>query len=114
MTGRRRDERLYLADILDAIDRIVAYTASGRDAFFADPMIQDAVIRNLEVMGEAARSIGQATRARHPGVPWRQMVGIRDRVIHGYFRVDLEIVWEIVATELPDLRRKVAGMASDP
>ena len=99
-----RDERLYLTDIRDAVERILQYTSGGRDEFFADPMRQDAVIRNLEVMGEAVRKVSDETREAHPEVPWRQMAATRDRVIHGYFTVDLEIVWEIVETELPGLR----------
>jgi uncharacterized protein with HEPN domain len=105
-----RDERLYLDDIVRAIDRILEYTADGRDAFFADSRTQDAVIRNLEVIGEAIRGVSPATRARHPAVPWKQIAGTRDRVIHGYFTVDLEIVWEIVEKELAELRRLVAAM----
>lgn len=105
-----RDERLYLDDIVRAIDRILEYTSEGRDAFFADPRTQDAVIRNLEVVGEAIRGVSSATRARHPEVPWKQIAGTRDRVIHGYFAVDLEIVWEIVEKELAQLRRLVVAM----
>ena len=73
-------------------------------------MRQDAVIRNLEVMGEAVRKISDTTRAAHPEVPWRQIAATRDRVIHGYFSVDLEIVWEIVATELPRLQEAIRGI----
>jgi len=105
-----RDEGLYLDDILTAIDRILRYTAEGRQAFFADPRTQDAVIRNLEVIGEAVRGVSPETREGHPDVPWKQIAGTRDRVIHGYFTVDLEIVWEIVATELAGLRRRVAAI----
>jgi len=109
-----RDERLYLDDIVRAIDRILGYTAEGRDAFFADSRTQDAVIRNLEVIGEAIRGVSPATRAHHPAVPWKQIAGTRDRVIHGYFTVDLEIVWEIVEKELAELRRLVAAMVERP
>ena len=108
--AKERDERLYFVDIRDAIDRILTYTAGGREAFFADPMIQDAVVRNIEIIGEAARTITETTRGAHPEIPWRKIVGTRDRVIHGYFRVDLDIVWEVVATELPVLRRQVSAL----
>jgi uncharacterized protein with HEPN domain len=106
-----RDERLYLDDIVQAIDRILSYTTGGRDAFFADSRTQDAVIRNIEVIGEAIRGVSPATRTGHPEVPWKQIAGTRDRVIHGYFTVDLEIVWEIVEKELAELRRRVAAIA---
>jgi uncharacterized protein with HEPN domain len=105
-----REERLYLAEILSAIDRALAYTAEGRRAFFADPRTQDAVIRNIEVIGEAVRGLSDATRDAHPQIPWSKIAGTRDRLIHGYFNVDLEIIWEIVETELPTLRRQIAQM----
>lgn len=108
--ANERDERLYFADIRDAIDRILTYTAAGRAAFFAEPMIQDAVVRNIEIIGEAARAITEATRDAHPEIPWKKIVGTRDRVIHGYFRVDLDIVWEVVAAELPTLRRRISAL----
>ena len=73
-------------------------------------MIQDAVIRTLEVMGEAVRKVPESTRSAHPEIPWRQIAGTRDRVIHGYFTVDLGIVWEIVETELPSLRERLARL----
>lgn len=105
-----RDERLYLDDIARAIERILTYTSEGREAFFTDSRTQDAVIRNLEIIGEAIRGISPATRAAHPEVPWKQIAGTRDRVIHGYFTVDLEIVWEIVEKELAELRRRVVAI----
>ena len=105
-----RDEGLYLADIRYAVERILRYTSGGRGEFFEDPMRQDAVIRNLEVMGEAVRRISDTTRDAHPEVSWRQIAAIRHRALQGYFSVDLEIVWEIVATELPRLREALRGL----
>jgi len=81
-----RDERLYLADMRDAVDKILRYTKGGRATFFADPMVQDAVIRNLEVMGEAVRQVSATTRSAHPDIPWRQIAGTRDRVIRRALR----------------------------
>lgn len=108
--AKERDERLYLADIHSAIERILRYTAAGRDAFLADPMMQDAVVRNLEIMGEAVKGLSDSVRAAHPEVPWKKISGMRDRVIHGYFQVDLDIVWEVVEKELETLRRQVAAI----
>jgi uncharacterized protein with HEPN domain len=105
-----RDERLYLADILEAIDRINLYVAEGRDAFLSDRKTQDAVVRNLEVIGEAAKNVTAATQAAHPEVPWRQIASTRNRVIHGYFSVDLDIVWNVVAVDLPPLRAQIAAL----
>jgi uncharacterized protein with HEPN domain len=106
----QRDERLYFAEILSAIGRALEYTAGGQEAFFADPKTQDAVVRNIEIMGEAVRGVSDATRQAHPEVPWSKIAGTRDRVIHGYFNVDLDIIWEIVAKELPGLRQRIAAL----
>ncbi len=106
----QRDERLYLAEILEAIGRALEYTAAGREAFFDDPKTQDAVVRNISLIGEAVRGLSEATRQGHPEIPWSKIAGTRDRVIHGYFNVDLDIIWEIVEAELPTLRQKVAKL----
>jgi uncharacterized protein with HEPN domain len=103
----QRDERLYLAEIADAIDRALEYTIQGRTAFLADPKTQDAVIRNIEIIGEAVKRLSAATREAHPEVPWSKIAGTRDRAIHGYFNVDLDIIWDVVETELPSLRERI-------
>jgi uncharacterized protein with HEPN domain len=108
--SEKRNERLYLTDIRGAIDRILEYTSAGREVFFGNSMVQDAVVRNLEILGEAVRGVTEATRKAHPEIPWKKITGTRDRVIHGYFRVDLDIVWEIVEKELPVLRDKMATL----
>lgn len=105
-----RDERLYLSDLLGAIDKILAYTVDGQAEFLGDPKTQDAVVRNLEVIGEAVRGVSRETREAHPEVPWRQIAGTRDRIIHGYFKVSLKIVWDIVRNDLPHLRETVAAI----
>jgi uncharacterized protein with HEPN domain len=107
---RKRNERLFLTDIRDAIDRILEYTSSGRAAFMESPMVQDAVARNLEILGEAVKGVESTTREAHPEIPWKKIAGTRDRVIHGYFRVDLDIVWDIVEKELPLLKDKIASL----
>ena len=109
---RKRNERLFLTDIRDAIDRILEYTSEGRVAFMDSPMVQDAVVRNLEILGEAVKGVDSTTREAHPEIPWKKIAGTRDRVIHGYFRVDLDIVWDIVEKELPLLKDKIASLLS--
>lgn len=108
MKPTKRTELLCLADIRDAIDRILEYTAAGKQAFLLDPRTQDAVVRNIEIIGEAVRGVTDQTRRANPAIPWREMAGMRDRVIHDYFRVDLEVVWDVVAHDLPPLRSMVA------
>ncbi|HZP93101.1 MAG TPA: DUF86 domain-containing protein [Burkholderiales bacterium] len=100
-------DRLYLAHILDAIAAIERFTAGGREAFFADDMVQSAVIRQLEIVGEAVKNLSAALIRDEPGVPWKEIAGARDRLIHGYFRVDLNAVWVMVERDLPALRKEV-------
>lgn len=106
-----KDERVYLLHALEAVDAIQRYTVDGRDAFFADPKTQDAVIRNVEVIGQAVKGISDQTRALEPDVPWRQIAGMRDKLIHEYFGVDLALVWDVVERELPVLRPRLADLA---
>lgn len=105
----KRDE-VYLQHILDAINRIIAYTAEGKDAFFDNTMMQDAVIRNLEVIGEATKALSKDTRRDHHSIPWDDMAGMRDVLIHHYMGVDLEIVWDVSQTKLEDLRLQIQSL----
>ena len=99
-----KDQRVYLLHAVDAIDAILEYTADGREGFFADRKTQDAVIRNIEILGQAVKGLSEETRALEPEVPWRQIAGMRDKLIHEYFGVDLGLVWDVVERELPLLR----------
>ncbi|MBI2369414.1 MAG: DUF86 domain-containing protein [Deltaproteobacteria bacterium] len=96
----RKDPRVYLAHILECIQKIERFTAGGKDRFLADAMVQDAVLRNFEVIGEAAKRLDDAYRAAHPEIPWRASAALRDVLIHQYEGVDLEKVWAIVENEL--------------
>ncbi|HLI33080.1 MAG TPA: DUF86 domain-containing protein [Solirubrobacteraceae bacterium] len=98
----------------DAIDRVLQYTDPGRDAFFADPMMQDAVVRNLEIVGEAAKRVSPSLQAQAPNVPWREMAGMREKLVHDYFGVDLALVWNVVEGELPKARAHINAILSDP
>ena len=108
--AEERDERIYLGDIKDAIDRALRYTATGREAFLADPMAQDAVVRNIEIMGEATRGVSEALKKAHPEVPWRDISDMRNKVIHDYFRVDLAVVWDVVEKDLLPLRKHLEAL----
>jgi uncharacterized protein with HEPN domain len=105
-----KDDRVYLMHIRDCLARIAEYTQAGREAFFADTKTQDAVIRNLEVIGEAVRNLSQAHRDAHPDVPWKRVAGLRDLLIHRYFGVKLDTVWEVIERELPNLRQAIERM----
>ena len=97
----------YLRHILDAIAAIEAYTREGRDTFLCDRKTQDAVIRNLEIIGEATRNIPLEFRSAYPDIPWQQAAALRNVLIHEYFGVDVRIVWGVVERELPLLKEKI-------
>ncbi len=99
-----KDERTYLTHAIEAIDAITDYTADGQKAFFSDGKTQDAVIRNIEIIGQTVKGISDDARTLEPAVPWRQIAGMRDKLIHEYFGVDLVLVWDVVEQELPILR----------
>ena len=99
---------LYLKDILAALDSIQAFTA-GFDvaAFQEDDKTLSAVIRKFEIIGEAAKGLPEVIREQYPEVPWKEMAGVRDRLIHFYFWVDVPLVWKTIRRSLPELQRQV-------
>ncbi len=110
----RRGIDILLGEILDAIDLLRDYT-EGLDfeAFAANIEKQDSVIRRLEVIGEAAKGVPDDVRAKHPAVPWRDIAGARDILIHEYFRVDLEMAWDMVRKDLPLLEAEVRSILQE-
>lgn len=101
---------MYLAHILECIWKIERFTADGEPRFLQDDMVQDAVIRNFEVIGEAAKRIDEDYRAAHPNIPWRALAGLRDVLIHQYEGTDPERVWAIVEKDLPPLKLAIADL----
>ena len=98
-----RDDRERLADVLAAIDRIRRHVQDDRARFDIDELLQSAVLHWIEIIGEAARGVSDKVRAAHPEVPWRVITDMRNRVSHGYFDIDLDVVWNTVTRDLPKL-----------
>ena len=98
---------MYLAHIRDAILAIREYTSEGKDAFGRDRKTQDAVIRNLEIIGEAVKNLPSELTERYPGIPWKNIAGMRDRLIHHYFGVNMKLVWAVVENRLEELDQVV-------
>lgn len=100
-------DALYLRHILDAIQKIERYAEVGHDAFLAESLRHDAVIRQMEIIGEAAKRLSPQVTGRSPDVPWRQVAGMRDVLIHDYMGVDLERVWNVLQLDLPLMRSAI-------
>lgn len=110
MSSRRRDPD-YFSDILEAMQRIISYTGGlSYEQFMEDRRTQDAVVRNIEVIGEAAKRLSSSLKKQHLTIPWRDMAGMRDKVIHDYFGINYDIVWTVASEEIPKLLPGIAGV----
>ena len=104
-----RDSKVYLEDILQASTQILSYTKGYTSAKFkSDDKTVDAVIRNLAIIGEAAKNISVDIKKRHPQIEWRKITGLRDVLVHEYFGVDRDILWDIIRNKIPELRKSVS------
>jgi len=103
-----RNPDILIEDILAAIEKIGRYTAGmSRPVFLADDRTIDATVRNLEIIGEAVRQLPQHFKDSHVDTPWGQIAGLRNRIVHDYFGLDLELIWQIVQTDIPALRTQI-------
>jgi uncharacterized protein with HEPN domain len=99
-----KDDRVYLIHIWECIQRIESYSIEGRSAFLASTMMQDAIIRNFEIIGEATKNLSLEMRQSHPEIQWRGLAGFRDVLIHNYMGVDLVEVWNIIENDLIQIK----------
>lgn len=109
-----KDDKLFLVHMRECIERIETYTEEGREDFFKSSLKQDGVIRNFEIIGEAAKNVSEDLKRLYPEIAWRRVAGFRDVLIHNYFGVDLNEVWNIVQRDLPSLKSKIEKMLSGP
>lgn len=109
-----RDELVYLRHILDAINTVAEYLQGVDEAKFkATRLLQDGTIRQIEIVGEAVRHISKDIRKTYPEIPWQDVADMRDKLIHGYFGVDIEKVWDTAQEDLPVLKQQVLGILKD-
>jgi len=110
----RRNWSIFFEDILSSINKVERYiTDLDFDEFAENEVLIDAVVRNLEIIGEASKNIPEEVQERYPKIPWKRMIGLRNIVIHKYFEVDLSIVWEIITKNLPDTKPAIQAAVQD-
>ena len=106
-----KDDTIYIDHILKSIDNILEYTKGfNKKRFSENTLIQDAVIRNFEIIGEATKKISNAFRLSYPEIPWKEMAGMRDKLIHDYLGVDIEVIWKSIKDDLPTLKRLIGNI----
>mgnify|MGYP002624423018 CR=1 FL=1 len=106
-------DKIRLQHVLDAIETIEDYISSADfEAFSENSMMRDACIRQLQVIGESCKNVHAELREKYPDVPWRQIVGLRNIVIHEYFGVDEKVIWEVIQQDLPVFKQQVADIIS--
>ncbi len=104
----KKDPEVLLFDILDSIENIRKYTKNvSEEKFFNDVQIQDAVVRRIEIIGEAVKGLSDSFKNKHPNVLWREIAGTRDVLIHDYSGIDIELVWEIVKNDIIKLEKQI-------
>ncbi len=107
-----RDDRERLADALEAIARIEKYAVQGRAAFERDELLQNWIVRHLQILGEACRGLSARIREEHPEIPWPNIIGMRHILVHDYFGIDVDVVWRAVEHDLPPLKRQLQALLS--
>jgi uncharacterized protein with HEPN domain len=109
-----KDDSIYLQHVLDAINTVQEYLQGvNEEKFKATRLLQDGAIRQIEIIGEAVRHISKDIRKAYPEIPWQDIAGMRDKLIHDYFGVDIEKVWDTAQQDLPVLKEQVVGILKE-
>lgn len=110
----KKDPEIFIEHILECIKRIEEYTKGiTKDVFSNSPQIQDAIIRRIEIIGEAVKNIPGDIKDKYPDIPWKRIAGMRDILIHEYFGIDLELTWEVAKEEIFELKKKILKVKED-
>jgi len=110
----KRDETLFLEDILDSINAIEEFSKNmDKKELISSRLKQNAIIREIEIIGEAAKNISKTIKNKYPEIEWKKIVGTRDIIIHAYFGIDFNAVWDIIKKDLPDLKTKILKIKED-
>ena len=106
-----KDDTVYLKHMKDAIDKIIRYAgALNRNEFLKDELVQDAVIRQIEIVGEASKRLSPGFKDTHPEIPWKDIVGMRNKLIHDYMGVDIDAVWDTIEKDIVFLKRQIEAL----
>jgi uncharacterized protein with HEPN domain len=105
-----KDPKLYLIHILECVERIERYTQGGADVFFTTPLVQDAVLRNLQILSESTQQLPEQWKTASPERPWAQIAGFRNRLVHDYLGLSMPLVWSVIADYLPPLRAVIGRL----
>ena len=112
MSSGTYSDAVLLAHIRECIERIAEYIGGDRASFFGSSLVQDAVVRNLQILAESTQRLSEPLKATEPGIPWTAIAGFRNILTHGYLGLDLESVWSVVEQDLPELEEAIERMAA--